>query len=349
MILRKLRYKILVLVLDLSVATAILLATWIIEYKRPQAGIRVQAAQTKEVQYSDGGPRNEIGNADLTKTKRKTDNLDWHKKFASHFTDEVVVGNNTYSSPDIAIELTYHQYDSGVKDTSAKGKHLKYGSNISYVLADIYIGDISCLQTAFAKDMYGIGYFEKLTDMSERMKAVLAVNGDSYSNDRHADNGTIIRNGMIYRNEKSASETCVLNWDGTMQIYGPGLLDKGQMIEQGAYQSWIFGPSLLDEAGKAKTSFTTWSYITQSHPRTALGYYEPGHYCLLVADGRQESCRGMFLSEMAEVFENLGCKIAYNLDGGHCSFMTFQGNVANHPYKKEHEIPDGIVITEVSK
>ena len=185
--------------------------------------------------------------------------------------------------------------------------------------------------------------------MSERMKAVLAVNGDSYSNDRHADNGTIIRNGVIYRNEKSASETCVLNWDGTMQIYGPGLLDKGQMIEQGAYQSWIFGPSLLDEAGKAKTSFTTWSYITQSHPRTALGYYEPGHYCLLVADGRQESCRGMFLSEMAEVFENLGCKIAYNLDGGHCSFMTFQGNVANHPYKKEHEIPDGIVITEVSK
>ena len=127
-------------------------------------------------------------------------------------------------------------------------------TNISYVLADIYIGDISCLQTAFAKDMYGIGYFEKLTDMSERMKAVLAVNGDSYSNDRHADNGTIIRNGVIYRNEKSASETCVLNWDGTMQIYGPGLLDKGQMIEQGAYQSWIFGPSLLDEAGKAKTS-----------------------------------------------------------------------------------------------
>lgn len=162
MILRKLRYKILVLVLDLSVATAILLATWIIEYKRPQAGIRVQAAQTKEVQYSDGGPRNEIGNADLTKTKRKTDNLDWHKKFASHFTDEVVVGNNTYSSPDIAIELTYHQYDSGVKDTSAKGKHLKYGSNISYVLADIYIGDISCLQTALQKTCMGLAILKNL-------------------------------------------------------------------------------------------------------------------------------------------------------------------------------------------
>lgn len=174
--------------------------------------------------------------------------------------------------------------------------------------------------------------------MSERMKAILAVNGDSYSNDRHADNGTIIRNGVIYRNESSASETCVLNWDGTMQIYSSGLLDKGQMVEQGAYQSWIFGPSLLDETGHAKTSFATWSYITQSHPRTAIGYYEPGHYCLLVADGRQESCRGMFLSEMAAVFENLGCKIAYNLDGGHCSFMTFQGNVAGvvdwyNPYR----------------
>ena len=93
MILRKLRYKILLLVLDLSIAAAVLLATWIMEYKRPQAGIRVQAAKTDETQYADGGPRNEIGNADLTKTKRKTDNLDWHKKFASHFMDEVVAGN----------------------------------------------------------------------------------------------------------------------------------------------------------------------------------------------------------------------------------------------------------------
>ena len=137
-----------------------------------------------------------------------------------------------------------------------------------------------------------MGYSEKLTDMSARMKSVLAVNGDSYSNNRHVNNGTIIRNGVIYRNKQTTEETCVLNWDGTMDIY------------------------------------------------------QPGHYCLLLVDGRQKSSRGMFLDEMAKVFEDLGCKAAYNLDGGHCSFMTMKEQVVNHPYKPEHEVEDGIFITE---
>ena len=45
--------------------------------------------------------------------------------------------------------------------------------------------------------------------------------------------------------------------------------------------------------------------------------------CVVLVDGRQAGySRGMFLEEMAALFENLGCKAAYNLDGGHCSFMT---------------------------
>ena len=232
-------------------------------------------------------------------------------------------------------------------DSSENGRHLGYGTRVSYVLADIYVGDITCLQTAFAQDTYGNGYSELLTDMSKRIGSVLAVNGDSYSNDRHRDNGTIIRNGIIYRAQKTDMETCVLNWDGTMKIYAPDELDTQTLIDNGAYQSWIFGPSLLDENGKAKTSFQTWDYIRESHPRTAIGYYEPGHYCLLVVDGRQAGySRGMFLEEMAALFENLGCKAAYNLDGGHCSFMTMGDSTANHPYQPEKEISDGIFITE---
>ena len=134
-----------------------------------------------------------------------------------------------------------------------------------------------------------------------------------------------------------------------MDIYSPGNIDIQQLVDRGAYQSWIFGPSLLDENGRANTSFQTWDYIRESHPRTAIGYYEPGHYCLLLVDGRQDNSRGMFLEEMAQLFEKLGCKAAYNLDGGHCSFMTFQGKTANHPYKSEHEVSDGIFITEGCK
>lgn len=92
-----------------------------------------------------------------------------------------------------------------------------------------------------------------------------------------ADQRTIIRNGVVYRNRTTDMETCVLNWDGTMDIYSPDQIDLQKLIEKGAYQSWIFGPSLLDENGKAKESFLTWNYIEESHPRTANHPYKPEH------------------------------------------------------------------------
>lgn len=298
---------------------------------------REKELQTLADNYSNGLPT----------TRVSLDSQDWHQKFADKFTDQVISTDTSYTSPNVSVQITRNSYNTNRLDKSQGGKHVKYGTNISYVLADIYVSDITCLQTWFAQNTYGVGYDEKLSDMSARMKSVLAVNGDSYSNSRHKSNGTIIRNGVIYRAQPTDMETCVLNWDGTMKIYNPEEMNTQQLIDSGAYQSWIFGPSLLDENGKAKTTFRTWPYITESHPRTAIGYYEPGHYCMLVVDGRQDSSRGMFLDEMANLFEQLGCKAAYNLDGGHCSFMTLQDQVANNPYKPEHKIEDGIFITEI--
>ena len=353
--------RILWIVVDIAAAALIMVGVWGFNYLIPQKGVSavpMQSSFTKntnnqdtlmekmeeqtDIQMEDTSGQN----ASLQRTNITMDTQDWHKKFADKFTDQVVSTDTSYISPNVSVQLSYHQYDTGKLDKSNSGKNEKYGTKISYVLADIYVGDITCFQTAFAKDTYGVGYSEKLTDMSARMKSVLAVNGDSYSNNRHEDNGTIIRNGVIYRNKQTTEETCVLNWDGTMDIYQLGQVDLQQLVDRGAYQSWIFGPSLLDESGKAKSTFLTWDYIRESHPRTAIGYYEPGHYCLLLVDGRQDSSRGMFLDEMAKVFEDLGCKAAYNLDGGHCSFMTMKNQVANHPYKPEHEVEDGIFITE---
>lgn len=332
--------------IDILAAALILLTVWIINYKIPQKGIQALPLHKIAEMQQNVNIGSSASEDSLQKTEMKTAKEDWHQKFADKFTDKVVATDTSYTSPDLSVKLTFNHYNTGKSDYSDAGKNGKYGTAVSYVLADIYIGDITCLQTAFAQDTYGVGYEEKLTDMSVRMKSVLAVNGDSYSNNRHKDNGTIIRNGVIYRSRQSNAETCVINWDGTMDIYSPNQVDIQKLIKNGAYQSWIFGPSLLDENGKAKKSFYTWDYIRKSHPRTAIGYYEPGHYCLLLVDGRQLSTRGMFPSEMAQLFEKLGCKSAYNLDGGHCSFMTYKDQVVNHPYKPEHQVSDGIFITE---
>lgn len=71
--------------------------------------------------------------------------------------------------------MSYHSYDTGRLDLSEGGKHKKYGTKTSYVLADIYVGDIQCIKTAFAQNTYGVGYQEKLSDMSAAMQAVLGA------------------------------------------------------------------------------------------------------------------------------------------------------------------------------
>ena len=198
----------LTLVCDIVTAALVLTGIWFFNYQTIQPGVSAVSSNHTE--------NNSTGK--LVQTNVKPDTQDWHTKFADHFTDQVVSTDTSYTSPDLSIQLSCGNYDSHVLDTTNKGKHKKYGTNVSYVLADIYVGDISCIQTAFANDTYGAGYSEKLTDMSDRIKSVLAVNGDSYNNNRHQNNGTIIRNGIIYRAQSTDMETCVLNWDGSMKI-----------------------------------------------------------------------------------------------------------------------------------
>ncbi len=331
--------RVIKIIVELTIASFIVCMVWVFQFKLPQGNI----GQMKNT-YAESLPLNGKDKGAVLKN-----NTDLRMKFQDKFSDQIISTDMMYKSPDISVTLSKHQIETGVLDASEGGKHKRYGTKIAYTVADIYVADMRCLQTAFAQDTYGVGYEEKLTDMSKRLQSILAINGDSYSNNRHKDNGTIIRNGKVYRSKQSDVETCVLNMDGTMDIYGPNQVDLKHLQEKGAYQSWVFGPSLLGEYGKAKRDFLTWDYIKESHPRTAIGYYEPGHYCFLQVDGRQNQTRGMFLEEMAKIFEDLGCQKAYNLDGGHCSFMTKGDKVVNHPYKAEHTVQDGIFIQEAAQ
>lgn len=340
---------VLILLLDVLLAAALVLGDYVYTYRMPQNGVAAETGTASGGADIGGSTlQSDTSGADAAPLESAAEEISWKQKFADQFSDTVISTDTVYKSSDISVELTTGSYDSGTLDHSENGKHEKYGTKIYYTLADIYISSIDCLRTVFAEDTCGVGYEEHLTSMSERMQAVLAVNGDYYSNNHHKNNGTIIRNGTVYRNQPSAEETCVLFRDGTMKVYPPERFDASLVIADGAWQTWIFGPSLLDDNGNAKSDFGyTWDYIQESHPRTAIGYYEPGHYCLLVVDGRQaDFSRGMFLEEMSQLFADLGCQAAYNLDGGHSSAMTMGGAIVTQPYKPERKIADAIALCE---
>ena len=131
-----------------------------------------------------------------------------------------------------------------------------------------------------------------------------------------------------------------------MKTLSPGEYTKDSLIADGAYQVWNFGPGLLDDNGKALTKFNAEKYIRQNHPRAAIGYYEPGHYVFVLVDGRQNGYSdGMDIEELANLFEELGCKAAYNLDGGISAVMTFNDSIYSHP-DRTREVTDILYIGE---
>ena len=251
------------------------------------------------------------------------------EKFADKYTDTVVITENSYTSPDIAVTVT--------EETSADGR-------ITYYLADIYLRDITCFRSALARGTYGSGFRDSITDMAALNNALLAINGDYYGN---TNEGVVIRNGVIYRANRTDCDVCVLYYDGTMRVMPGSSFSIDDAIADGAWQAWTFGPALLDTDGSALTRFSSTKRIISANPRTAIGYYEPGHYCMIVVDGRGESA-GISLSGLSQLFSELGCTAAYNLDGGNSSVMVWNSEVINDPSGGGRESSDALLIAEVN-
>ena len=77
--------------------------------------------------------------------------------------------------------------------------------------------------------------------------------------------------------------------------------------------------------------------IQGSHPRTGIGLIGKNHFVLIDVDGRHPGySRGATLEEFAQMFKNLGCTTAYNIDGGASATVYFRGNVINQP--KNHTV-----------
>ena len=248
------------------------------------------------------------------------------EKSADRFTDSVTVTENSYTSPDISITVDEVNEE-----------------NLTYYVADFYVRDITCFQTALAENTYGSGFRDSIEDMAVLNNALLAVNGDYYGN---TNEGVVIRNGVIYRANPTDCDVCVLYYDGSMKVMPGSSFSVEEAVEDGAWQAWTFGPALLDANGDPITAFASTNRIINANPRTAIGYYEPGHYCLVVVDGRGESS-GISLSRLSRLFDQLGCTAAYNLDGGNSSIMVWGNEVINNPSGGGRESSDALLIAEV--
>lgn len=248
---------------------------------------------------------------------------DWRAKFADKFINgEPVITENSYKSANISITI----------ENIVKG-------DTPYFIADIYVADLNNFRTAFAKKADVMGDTELTSTIAKENNAILAINGDHCKDNK----GLIIRNGKYYPAESRDYDVLVMYRDGTMKTLSPQELDVEKIKSESPYQVWSFGPMLLKD-GQPMTEFN--SDLLRMNPRTAVGYYEPGHYCFVQVGGRRgDYSLGCTMEELSKLFADLGCTVAYNLDGGQSSEIVFMGEMLNQQSSRR-STPDILYIGE---
>ncbi|MDD4312593.1 MAG: phosphodiester glycosidase family protein [Eubacteriales bacterium] len=215
--------------------------------------------------------------------------------------------------------------------------------NSNYHVADIYVQDITCFATAFGREKFRGGAESVRKIFDSVSGGIVAMNGDFYSIHLF---GPVVRNGEVFLDRVTKDwDIAVLQSDGVLVTYKNNTLTKDLLSGMNAYQTWVFGPALLDENGQAKTKFR--SRVQVANPRTALGYFEPGHYAFIAVDGRSRASNGMTMQELSQFCQDLGLVSAYNMDGGQSSVLLAQDGVINVPYRDGRAVSDILVIREL--
>ena len=228
----------------------------------------------------------------------------------------------TYAGQKTAFELYHYQ----------KGKQ-------EYQIAELYVRDIEKLTTRYENDQ---GNAKLMSKFVENSPVLIAISSDYFANNANGK-GLIIRNGMLIRsNPCKYSDLCVIYRDGTVRCFDckKDKIDNNEIIADEPYHSFYFGPALLDADGNAKTTFN--STLVEPNPRSAFGYYEPGHYAFISVLGSYSQidinnkntgsgkAAGLTLSELSSICASLGMKAAYNLDGGRSISMYWNNRLFGH-------------------
>ncbi len=117
-------------------------------------------------------------------------------------------------------------------------------------------------------------------------------------------------------------------------------------------QTAVGGGPVLIQNGEIKITNSeelkfTGKAIDDKHPRTAMGYTKDNKLIILVIEGRNPGkAEGATLTQEAQLFKDLGCWEALNLDGGGSSCMLVNGKETIKPSDKEGQraIPAVFII-----
>ena len=169
-------------------------------------------------------------------------------------------------------------------------------------------------------------------------QTVFAMNTDYYTYRIASDGakhiGIVIRDGKILYNDPWPSDTAyfpnldtvAFYPDGRLEVHHSWELTAQEYLDRGAYDVLSFGPYLVKDGQIAERVYRSGDSL---NPRIALGMIEPGHYAVIMCEGRLNRSKGVSIQHLALLMKEKGCQCAINLDGGQTAVMIFMGKQLN--------------------
>ncbi|MBR2662057.1 MAG: phosphodiester glycosidase family protein [Clostridia bacterium] len=184
--------------------------------------------------------------------------------------------------------------------------------------------------------------FAFIKDIAANSRAVLATSTDYYTYriSQPYPTGIEIRNGEIIINDPRklqrsmpTYETLALYRDGHAESWSNEEKTAEEYIRDGALQVYTFGPCLVKNG--ELTEYILNRANESYNPRLAMGVAEPGHYVLVMCEGRIARSKGVQMRTLAKMMLERGCRLAVNLDGGQSAVITFMGKQLNQVVKSD--------------
>ena len=212
-------------------------------------------------------------------------------------------------------------------------------------IAWVEIASPTQLRTAYFGKAVKSDTQDKISRLAPKMNAVIAINGDNYGQDK-AKHSFSVRMGEVRQTKLNKTKDILIideNGDFHTFINSAGADSFAKDTGHTVVNAFMFGPALVKE-GEIVSLKREYGFNPEgTQPRAAIGQLDRLSYVLVIADNATGSDKkGATHQQLAKFMQELGCREAYNLDGGNSAIMMYNGTMLNNKMGQERDVTDMI-------
>ncbi len=238
-------------------------------------------------------------------------------------------------SPAPAPDAALYTEDGYLDDTiSVRLEHQEMDDGTKMHIAYVEIADASQLRTnvAHPNDMSN-AHPRLVTKMTQEVNAVIAIGGDNYNQETPKKSFEYRMTQKIRSKSNKQKDILIIDDQGDFHLFIKSAgIDKfpEQMKKENRkiVNAFTFGPALVKD-GELLELDKGYGYNPGGRePRVAIGQMGPLSYVFVLIEVKSRDGKtGFSQQKLADFMYGLGCKQAFNLDGGNSAIMVFGDQV----------------------